>query len=83
MVKFFCKNAGLVTLVGTTTGGDGGTMTPWYFTLPNTGLLVRYSMLLGLNSDGSSNEEFRTTPDFPALTSVETLDKYIELIDEK
>lgn len=77
----FCKNTGFATLVGTTTGGDGGTMDPVYFTLPNTGLLVRYSMLLGLNSDGSSNEEFGTTPDFMTSTSAEALDKCIELID--
>jgi len=77
----FCKNTGFATLVGTTTGGDGGTLDPVYFTLPNSGLLVRYSMLLGLNSDGSSNEEFGTRPHFQTTTSAEALDKCIQLID--
>lgn len=76
----FCKNTGFATLVGNTTGGDGGTIDPVFFTLPNSGLLVRYSMLLGLNNDGSSNEEYGTTPDFKVLEDEDALQICMDLI---
>lgn len=58
----FCKNTGFATIVGTPTGGDGIGIDPVYLVLPNSGLIVRYSALFGLNTDGSSNEEYGTTP---------------------
>ena len=36
---------------------------PVFVVLPNSGLLVRYNMLLGLNADGTPNQEAGTTPD--------------------
>ncbi len=59
----FCKDTGFATIVGTETGGDGIGIDPVYFMLPNSGLLIRYSPLFGLNPDGSSNEEYGSTPD--------------------
>lgn len=59
----FCKDTGFATVVGEPTNGDGIGIDPVFFMLPNSGLLVRYSPLFGLNPDGSSNEEFGTTPD--------------------
>lgn len=59
----FSKSTGFATLVGTQTGGDGLGMDPVFMVLPNSGLIVRYSALYGLNPDGSCNEEFGTTPD--------------------
>lgn len=59
----FCKDTGFATIVGSPTGGDGIGIDPVFLVLPNSGLIVRYSALFGLNPDGSSNEEFGTTPD--------------------
>ena len=60
----FSQQTGFATLVGTATGGDGvGALDPVFVVLPNSGLLVRYNMLLGLNADGTPNQEAGTTPD--------------------
>lgn len=59
----FCQQTGFATLVGRTTGGDGiGAMDPVYLQLPNSGILIQYTVPFGLNPDGSSNEEMGTTP---------------------
>lgn len=59
----FCKDTGFAEVVGTPTGGDGIGIDPILFSLPNSGILIRYSALYGLNPDGSGNEEYGTTPD--------------------
>lgn len=59
----FCRDTGFATIVGTATGGDGIGIDPVFIRLPNSGILARYSPLFGLNPDGSSNEEYGTTPD--------------------
>ena len=60
----FCQETGFATLVGTPTGGDGiGALDPVFLQLPNSGILVQFTMMFGLNSDGSSSEEAGTTPD--------------------
>lgn len=59
----FCKDSGFATLVGEATGGDGIGIDPLLFSLPNSGIVVRFSSLLALNGDGSINEEVQTRPD--------------------
>jgi len=59
----FSKNTDFATLVGTPTGGDGGVADPILFSLPNSGLIIRFSMFYGLNSDGTGNEANGTIPD--------------------
>lgn len=60
----FCQQTGFATLVGEKTGGDGiGALDPIFLRLPNSGLLVQFTMMYGLNADGSSSEEAGTTPD--------------------
>ncbi len=59
----FCKKTGFAKVVGEQTGGDGIGADPFLFTLPNSGIVVRYQGIMGLNIDGSSNDEFGTTPD--------------------
>lgn len=61
--SIFCKGTGFATLVGRNTGGDGGGMTPILVSLPNSGLIVRFTILEYINSDGTNNEECGTTPD--------------------
>lgn len=79
----FCKATGFATLVGTQTGGDGiGALDPVLLRLPNSGILIQYTMMYGLNPDGSSSEEAGTTPDIlspagePALvTALRAIEK--------
>lgn len=76
----FCKDTGFATLVGQQTGGDGIGMDPVFIQLPNSGILIQYTALFGLNKDGSSNEEKGTTPDIiskhgenPIITALHTI----------
>lgn len=59
----FSKATNWATIVGTQTGGDGIGFDPAYVALPNSGLLVRFSFGLGINPDGTINEETHTSPD--------------------
>ena len=60
----FCQETGFATLVGQNTGGDGiGSLDPIFLQLPNSGLLLQFSMMFGLNADGSSSEEAGTMPE--------------------
>jgi C-terminal processing protease CtpA/Prc len=59
----FAKGTGFATVVGGRTGGDGLGTDPLLAALPNSGYVFRFSLQLGLNSDGSCNEEVKTVPD--------------------
>lgn len=59
----FAKGTGFATVVGSRTGGDGLGMDPLVVALPNSGYVFRFSFEMGLNSDGSCNEEVKTVPD--------------------
>ncbi|WP_312939543.1 S41 family peptidase [Oscillibacter sp.] len=69
----FCKDTGFATLVGTQTGGDGIGIDPIFLQLPNSGILVQFTALYGLNADGSSNEETGTTPDIVSIRGENSL----------
>ncbi|MGE7613906.1 S41 family peptidase [Paenibacillus sp. NPDC101420] len=62
----FAKGTGFATVVGGRTGGDGLGMDPLVVALPNSGYVFRFSFEMGLNSDGSCNEEVKTVPDVEA-----------------
>lgn len=65
----FCKGSGFAQIVGTTTGGDGIGIDPCVMALPNSGLVVRFSLDMGINSDGTVNEKTHTKSDiFSELT---------------
>ena len=59
----FCQQTGFATLVGSATSGDGIGTDPVFLQLPNSGILVQYTPVFGLNPDGSINEELGTLPD--------------------
>lgn len=59
----FCKATKWATVVGEQTAGDGVGIDPFMLSLPNSGYIVRFAGSYGLNPDGSSNEEVKTTPD--------------------
>lgn len=76
----FCKNSGYATLVGTATNGDGGVADPFLLALPNSGLLVRFSIFYGLNADGTGNEATGTTPDILLDSGEDALEKCLSFL---
>jgi hypothetical protein len=46
--------------------------------LPNSGIIIRFSSCMGLNPDGTANEEYHTTPDIYVEQSFED---FIDIID--
>lgn len=78
----FCKNTGFATLVGTPTGGDGGCMEPYFLTLPNSSLIIRFSAVYPINADGTGNEAYGTTPDIVISDDEDALEKCLSLIQE-
>ena len=64
MLATFTKESELATLIGSKTAGDGIGSDPAFFMLPNSGYVIRMSKELGTISDGTCNEEHKTTPDY-------------------
>ena len=65
----FCRATGFATLVGSQTSGDGiGALDPILMRLPNSGILIQFTMMYGLNPDGSGSEETGTAPDILSPT---------------
>ncbi len=62
----FCKQTGWATLVGRRTRGDGGASAPVLVRLPESGLLMRFTLAASANVDGTLNTLFGTSPDFPS-----------------
>ena len=62
-LAFFCKSTKFATVVGIRTSGDGVGTDPLLLTLPNSGIVMRYTGEMGLNPDGSANDETKTIPD--------------------
>ena len=60
---YFCKATRFATVVGEQTAGDGIGSDPLLLTLPNSGIVIRFTGEMALNVDGSSNEEMKTIPD--------------------
>lgn len=81
----FCKTTKWATIVGERTGGDGIGSDPSIIRLPESGILLCYPSLIGLNHDGSLNSEERTIPDvkIKGNTPNERLDKLIEFLNNK
>ena len=81
----FCKSTNWATVAGEQTGGDGNGRDPIIISLPESGILLIYPALVGLNSDGSLNFETKTTPDveIKANTPEKRLEKLIKYLNEK
>ncbi len=62
-LAYFSKVTGFAKVVGQQTGGDGIGVDPFLLTLPNSGIVIRYPGDMGLNADGSANDEYKTVPD--------------------
>lgn len=74
------KSTGFMTLVGTTTGGDGIGYEPLPLVLPNSGLMVRYSAVYGTTADGAGSQEWGTEPDIVSPAGEEALDTCLKAI---
>ena len=79
----FAKATKWATLVGTTTGGDGIGFDPCVASMPNSRLVFRFSLDMGLNSDGTVNEETHTIPDIYVEPSYEDMIKTIQWDNNK
>lgn len=87
--SIFCKEKGIATIIGETTGGDGGGYDPVLFKLENSGLIVRIAGDMYLTDSGVCNEEFKTIPDYiiekpertQDISDDECINKVLELME--
>ena len=75
----FCKDTNWACLVGDSTGGAGGGMTPILELLPNSGLLVRFAIDVVIDDDKLNAVE-GTSPDIQCIKNETPVDKCIEQI---
>jgi C-terminal processing protease CtpA/Prc len=76
----YCKDTGWATVVGRKTSGDGSGQRIMV-ALPNTGLIVEFSVMTTLNSKGEPNVLCGTCPDLPTKPSespLQTLYRFLE-----
>ncbi|MBL4662419.1 MAG: hypothetical protein JKY22_02395 [Flavobacteriaceae bacterium] len=81
-LAYFCKSTKFATVVGEKTNGDGVGTDPLLLTLPNSGIVIRFTGEMGLNPDGSANDELKTVPDITLKASnrKERLNKLLNFI---
>ena len=81
----FCKATGFATVVGEKTNGDGVGTDPLLLTLPNSGIVIRFTGEMGLNPDGSANDETKTVPDMiiEASNRTERTFKFLKFLQQK
>jgi hypothetical protein len=62
-LAYFFKASKFGIVAGEKTSGDGVGTDPLILTLPHSGIVLRFTGEMGLNPDGSANDETKTTPD--------------------
>ena len=76
---YVCKKTGFATVIGTNTKGAGNNgLWPMYIVLPNSGLLIKFDFMYGLNEDGYCSDEFGTAPDIYNLPGKSALGTCLE-----
>lgn len=78
----FCKMSHWAKSIGTKTKGNGIGQTPSLFLLPNSGLIIRFSTMYGINADGVNGDLNGTKPDFYNLKKESALDAYKRIVKE-
>ncbi|MDO5016308.1 MAG: S41 family peptidase [Eubacteriales bacterium] len=76
----FAKRTAFARVVGEESAGDGSCVITLYNALPESGLLIRYNAIYGLNSDGSNSELFASKPDYEIVPGEDAFYKTLELI---
>ena len=76
----FCATTGFAKVAGEITGGDGIGADPFIYTLPISRIATCHPGIMGLNADGSSNEEMGTRPEIK-VTGVDSKERYIRLLE--
>lgn len=81
----FCKTTGWATVAGERTGGDGIGSDPSLILLPESGIIMGFPSLVGLNHDGCLNSEEKTTPDIEiyGANPGDRMEKLIRYLEEK
>jgi hypothetical protein len=79
----YMRAGGIATIVGTRTRGDGLGMESALVALPNSGLLVRFPVSMGLNPDGTASEEYGTLPDVVVRGGEDALEIVLAMIGGK
>tara|TARA_R110002033_G_scaffold1389_1_gene12255 strand:- start:2177 stop:3433 length:1257 start_codon:yes stop_codon:yes gene_type:complete len=84
-LAYFCKSTKFATVVGEKTNGDGVGTDPLLITLPKSGIVIRFTGEMGLNPDGSANDETKTVPDviLKASNKKERIAKLLNYIKNK
>lgn len=77
----FCKKTGWATVVGERTRGDGG-LEPVAIVLDNTGIVIRFSIAVKLNEDGTINNLYGTRPDKLCRKKEPPLEAVFRLIND-
>jgi len=75
------KEMGFATLVGEQTGGQYTTYA-FHFTLPSTGIIVRWDIDYLTDRDGRALNEFPTTPHHFNRPGIDALETVLQLIEE-
>ena len=77
-LAIFAKESGFATIIGQQTKGDGGGFEILYKMLPNSGYIYSFPGEMATSSDGTSSEEYGTTPDY-IVNSAKFPNEYINL----
>jgi len=78
----FARHTGFATLVGETTGGGGrGFLIP-YLALPNTGIVLRYTIGYGVDMYGRESYEHGTDPHYFNRPGMDALQTVLAMIEE-
>lgn len=64
LFSMFCNETEFATIIGKTTGGDGGVIDPVLINLKNSGLVIRMASCMYLNKDGVCDEEIKIIPKY-------------------
>lgn len=78
----FCKNTKFATIIGKTTGGNGGGGEIQSIVLPNTGIVILYDAYMVFNSDGSCNGIHGEYPDIEIAEDEDALEVCLKAISE-
>src|SRR5699024_5238627 len=76
----FANRTGFATTVGKTTKGGGVNLSPAIIRLPNSGLLISMPIGMGLNENGTCNEDFGTFSEIKFNNSKNSLNVLLRIL---